>query len=531
MTYNYKQYFNLITEGAGQRTYHPFELPKINSGNDVIKLFEDIADSIHNPNPDANTSTAPAVKIDGTNCSVRLQPKLENPQELEFVMDRGAGETRHPSGDYVPSMDMKGIRIADLGGKGRTSNKPWEVPGAGVPARFPDPAPADLLDLHGMWEAGKDVLTIFNGAFPAVQEEISKLGLDKFPTDPKSKTEENPKGDPAPFLGYFIGVEHVGPEEGETANVVDYSKSIEESKFLSLFGVMKYDWTEQVDGDGNATGKLLHGRSVSKVESDFMPILNDMADKMRPLAKKYGYGIKTRYPIALKPEVNVDYTQAYSEQITVLYEEGHDETRTLESWLKEAGNPHGKNFVLLSDIQTTMPWGAVEAKKAGAVQGCTAKVPYLVVLDAQQPLASWAKKEEWKNIIDGAMHYHACRQLGNVLLNLTTSEIGDLHTHEGIVFYDPKITGTPSMWLKISGEFIVEGMGGRIAKKMAAKQALKQQPQEPASVGAPGGEISKQYPNPNIKPMEKGQTMYGKPPEDMMSNTERLDKKYGKPDR
>ena len=90
MTYNYKQYFNLITEGAGQRTYHPFELPKINSGNDVIKLFEDIADSIHNPNPDANTSTAPAVKIDGTNCSVRLQPKLENPQELEFVMDRGA---------------------------------------------------------------------------------------------------------------------------------------------------------------------------------------------------------------------------------------------------------------------------------------------------------------------------------------------------------------------------------------------------------------------------------------------------------
>ena len=46
MNYNYRQYFNLITEGAGQRTFHPFELPKVNNGNDVLKLFEDIADNI-----------------------------------------------------------------------------------------------------------------------------------------------------------------------------------------------------------------------------------------------------------------------------------------------------------------------------------------------------------------------------------------------------------------------------------------------------------------------------------------------------
>jgi hypothetical protein len=122
---------NLLTEGGtGGHMAHPFDLPSVNTGNDLIKTFILAVKSLQK-NPGS-------VKIDGVNASVRL---VELDGKKQFVMDRGSNKP----------LDVKGITKADL------------------EDRF---APG-----HGMVKIGGEVLDIFNESLPSIQPELAKLGL------------------------------------------------------------------------------------------------------------------------------------------------------------------------------------------------------------------------------------------------------------------------------------------------------------------------------------------------------------------
>jgi len=126
---------NLITEGgAAGHMAHPFDLPNVNTGKDLIKVFENAADSL-SKNPGS-------VKIDGVNASIRLVT-LDGKQQ--FVLDRGSGK----------ELDVKGITKDDL------------------LARFGEG--------HGMLKVGEEVLDIFNDALPTIKPELDKLGFTKNP--------------------------------------------------------------------------------------------------------------------------------------------------------------------------------------------------------------------------------------------------------------------------------------------------------------------------------------------------------------
>ena len=122
---------NLINEGgAAGHMAHPFDLPSVNTGRDLIKSFEQAADSLK--------KEPGAVKIDGVNASIRL---INPDGKREFAMDRGSKK----------ALDLKGITKADLEDRF----------GAG----------------HGMIKAGGNVLDIFNDALPSTESELKALGL------------------------------------------------------------------------------------------------------------------------------------------------------------------------------------------------------------------------------------------------------------------------------------------------------------------------------------------------------------------
>ena len=135
-TFTKDWWLDVITEellhegGAAGHMAHPFDLPNVNTGKDLIKSFEQAADSLK--------KEPGAVKIDGVNASIRL---INNDGKREFAMDRGSKK----------ALDLKGVTKDDLEDRF----------GAG----------------HGMIKAGANVLDIFNEALPSTESELRALGL------------------------------------------------------------------------------------------------------------------------------------------------------------------------------------------------------------------------------------------------------------------------------------------------------------------------------------------------------------------
>jgi len=126
----FKEFF-LTEGGAAGHMHHPFDLPSIKTGRDLIMFFNAAAKSL--------TKKPAAVKIDGVNASVKLITNEDGSKE--FALDRGSSKIE----------DIKGVTAEKLS------------------ERFPEG--------HGMIEIGKTVLTIFNRTLPSIVDELRKLGM------------------------------------------------------------------------------------------------------------------------------------------------------------------------------------------------------------------------------------------------------------------------------------------------------------------------------------------------------------------
>lgn len=128
----FKQYFNTILNegGAAGHMAHPFDLPQVKTGKDLVSFFDRAVNSIKT-NP-------PSVKIDGVNASFRL---IDTPEGKEFALDRGS----------MKPLDLEGItidKLLDRFGEG-----------------------------HGMVNAGRTLLTIMNESIDEITPELKQLGM------------------------------------------------------------------------------------------------------------------------------------------------------------------------------------------------------------------------------------------------------------------------------------------------------------------------------------------------------------------
>ena len=117
--------------GAAGHMQHPFDLPQVETGKDLIDFFNAAAQEVQQ-NP-------AAVKIDGVNVSFKL---VEGPQ---FAVDRGS----------LKPADIQGITLDRVGERGL---KP------------------------GMENSVTMLLTILNEALPTLWPELKALGMDKDPS-------------------------------------------------------------------------------------------------------------------------------------------------------------------------------------------------------------------------------------------------------------------------------------------------------------------------------------------------------------
>ena len=125
----FKQF--LLEGGVAGHMAHPYDLPSVNTGRDLINIFNKIATSL--------VKRPSVVKIDGVNASIKLITNKES--NKEFAMDRGSNKPE----------DVEGVTIDKLN------------------LRFPEG--------HGMRETGKVVLEIFNQALPSIEKELKQLKM------------------------------------------------------------------------------------------------------------------------------------------------------------------------------------------------------------------------------------------------------------------------------------------------------------------------------------------------------------------
>lgn len=121
--------------GAAGHMAHPFDLPQVKTGKDLVRLFVDSAKSLQE-NP-------AAVKIDGINTTLKV---VKKDGKTQFALDRGS----------MNPIDVAGITVSDLSSRFAAG--------------------------HGMLTIGKKVLDAFNACLPKITSELSALGMLKDPT-------------------------------------------------------------------------------------------------------------------------------------------------------------------------------------------------------------------------------------------------------------------------------------------------------------------------------------------------------------
>lgn len=137
---NFNNYFNrsqqlFLEGGIGGHMLHPYQLPEIKTGNDLIKLFTKTAAYVSN-------NFAP-LKIDGVNISLRLITNEYG--NKEFATDRGS---KNP-------LDIEGLTINRLAKRGLN--------------------PSYTNDAI-------QILKIFNSCIPYIKKELQELGMMDDPT-------------------------------------------------------------------------------------------------------------------------------------------------------------------------------------------------------------------------------------------------------------------------------------------------------------------------------------------------------------
>tara|TARA_R110000868_G_scaffold54509_8_gene170312 strand:- start:11243 stop:12628 length:1386 start_codon:yes stop_codon:yes gene_type:complete len=132
---NFNNYFNrsqqlFLEGGLGGHMLHPYQLPEINTGKDLIKLFTKAAAYVSN--------NFTPLKIDGVNISLRLITNEHG--NKEFATDRGS---KNP-------LDIEGLTVNTLAKRGLN--------------------PSYTND-------ATQILIIFNSCIPYIKKELQELGM------------------------------------------------------------------------------------------------------------------------------------------------------------------------------------------------------------------------------------------------------------------------------------------------------------------------------------------------------------------
>ena len=283
---------NLIMEGGALRMDHPYDLPDINTGVDLLNFFEKAKKFIDDKNDSA-------VKIDGVNVSF----KVVGDDDKQFAVDRGS----------LKEIDISGITMDR------------------VDQRFPEG--------HGMRPAIKTLLTILNSAINDTEPELKKFGM---------------WDDPSKFLNteYVAGTTNVTAYDDNFFAIHGLNQFYEKT---AKSGPSKDNYRPGLERPMvfDPKKKQMVPISNKSREIPYDPaVMNRLVKKLQPYAKEYGFEVYSSVPANKKEGLNIDFSDVLSQPFTVKLSDDREITKPLGDWLKEANIPRFRTVKLANGKKT-----------------------------------------------------------------------------------------------------------------------------------------------------------------------------------
>ena len=204
-----------------------------------------------------------------------------------------------------------------------------------------------------------------------------------------------------------------------TTNVVGYGNI---GNFLAIHGLKEIK-PKTFGKDGSVKSRVATEIPYDKTA------MQSYINKLNKVAMKYGFKVLGSVDTTFKSEPKL--ANVLSQSIT-LYPTSTPVTKTLKDWLKGV------------KIQTPL----------------ITREQFIKASNSKDISTEFAGQDVNK-ILNDTIVYLATIKLGDEILNNTTSEIGDLDKHEGIVIRDSSIYSSP---FKITGSFIIKGLESKFKK-------------------------------------------------------------------
>jgi hypothetical protein len=266
--------------GTAGHMQHPFDIPSVKTGQDLIKYFQTIVDHL---------STNPgSVKFDGINVSFKLVDDPSTPTGKDFRMDRGSSE---------PS-SIIGMTSAD-------AYKKWP-------------------EGHGMPPAIDELLKIFNEALPQIKPELKALGMWDNPT--KYFNTEYMKKGKTNVIEYD---EKILALHGVNQF---YEKKAQPWRIKKGIGMDRPGLERSINPE---TGKSL---TAGSTEVSYDPrVLQSIIEKVQSIAQQYEVSLVGDVETELLADIDFDKT--LNQPLVIQMTESESETHSLGEWLSQATNP------------------------------------------------------------------------------------------------------------------------------------------------------------------------------------------------
>jgi hypothetical protein len=165
--------------------------------------------------------------------------------------------------------------------------------------------------------------------------------------------------------------------------------------------------------------------------------MQSLIKKVDAVAKKYEFEVMGEIPAKLdrKPNFGSELSKSHS----IVMSKGKKETKSLQKWLDQAQNTKGLKLKL----------------KDGKTVDALSKQVFVYVKEGKPIEELVADPKDAKIAIDSYVIYEATMVLGDKILEVMSSPLGDVKDQEGIVVRDKKVYDRP---YKITGSFILRGL-------------------------------------------------------------------------
>lgn len=288
----------------------------------------------------------------------------------------------------------------------------------------------------------KQLLSILNESFQDIKEELYELGLLNDNT-------------------IFLNTEFVNK-----TNVIDYPYD-----FIAIHGVSQFyekhkkikggKYIKTRDGIPNPKGE---NKAISKEIRYNEDALNRLIEKINPYAEKRGMKVFGPIPAIKKKECSIE--NALNKKLRIASEIKTDfvnsnNGKTLKEWLNSivelpAYYSH-KNKRYNTMVENIL------GKKINPYH----KKTYYQIIEEKKPISSLISKEDIDKVAAGIAVLQATRVVGQAILDSMTSPVGPVSDHEGVVIRNADFS---KHCFKITGEYLVKGMFGYIAKDLASRK-------------------------------------------------------------